>query len=249
MNVSTLDCRFHHPFTCLVSGPTRSGKSTFVSNLLLNAKALIDTQFDFIYVFLGTDLEHNAPFLEMKKKVPKIKFFELHKLYTPETMKSDFPSDFAKKVYRRKNQKENGCVIFDDLMRELSECDMLVDMFTKYSSHGNMSTIHVTQNLFFKGGGKHTSDNATLYRNTHIVVLFKNPMDKNSLRIVGSRLASPSEYKCLINMLEYILNTYRYVVIRGDFRTDPRLMYTTNIFATEPFQHMLSFELKAENCR
>ena len=32
---SVVDAQMHHPFRCLVAGPSQSGKSTFVCNLLL----------------------------------------------------------------------------------------------------------------------------------------------------------------------------------------------------------------------
>ena len=52
--------------------------------------------------------------------------------------------------------------LFDDLMSELSECGLLLDLFSKYSSHYDLTTIHITQNVFFKAGGKHGSDHVAI---------------------------------------------------------------------------------------
>ena len=52
MSLQVLDRRFRHPFTCVISGLSRSGKSTFVCNVLLKQKDLIDMEFDYVYIFL-----------------------------------------------------------------------------------------------------------------------------------------------------------------------------------------------------
>ena len=52
MSSEVLDARFRHPFTCVVSGPSQSGKSTFVRNLLLKQNDIIDTEFDYVFIFL-----------------------------------------------------------------------------------------------------------------------------------------------------------------------------------------------------
>ena len=68
-------------------------------------------------------------------------------------MKKNFSSEFEHFVKNKANRKKKGCVIFDDFMSELSECGLLLDLFSKYSSHYDLTTIHITQNVFFKAGG------------------------------------------------------------------------------------------------
>ena len=74
---------------------------------------------------------------------------------------------------------------FDDLMSELSECRLLVDLFTKFSSHYSLTIIHITQNVFFKSVGKHGTDNVTIFRNTQVLVLFWTPMDMSMLMMIA----------------------------------------------------------------
>ena len=82
-----------------------------------------------------------------------MEIIELKKLYeTTELMKKNFSSEFEKFVKNKVNMKKMGCVIFDDLMSELSECGLLLDLFSKYSSHYDLTTIHIMQNIFFKAG-------------------------------------------------------------------------------------------------
>ena len=93
-----------------------------------------------------------------------MEIIELKKLYeTTELMKKNFSSEFENFVKNKANRKKKGCVIFDDLMSELSECGLLLDLFNNYSSHYDLTTIHIMQNVFFKAGGKHGSDHVTIY--------------------------------------------------------------------------------------
>ena len=85
---------------------------------------------------------------------------------------------------RTKQTEKKGCVIFDDLMSELSECGLLLDLFSKYSSHYDLTTIHITQNIFFKAEEKHGSDHVTIYQNMHVLVLFKNPLDNTVIHTI-----------------------------------------------------------------
>ena len=84
---------------------------------------------------------------------------------------------------------KKGCVIFDDLMSELSECGLLVDLFTKFSSHYSLTIIHITQNVFFKSAGKHGTDNVTIFRNTQVLVLFQTPMDMSMLMMIAKQIS------------------------------------------------------------
>ena len=49
----------------------------------------------------------------------------------------------------------------------------VVDIFTKYSHHKNLSVIYLTQNLFHQGLGQRD-----ISLNAHYIVVFKNPRDR-----------------------------------------------------------------------
>ena len=151
-----VDAQMHHPFRCLVAGPSQSGKSTFVCNLLLQQTDIIDIHFNYVMIILGTVANKNDILLCLKDELRPgvVEIIELKKLYeTAELMKKNFSSEFEHFVKNKANKKK-GSVIFDDLMSELSECGLLLDLFSKYSSHYDLTTIHIMQNIFFQGGGK-----------------------------------------------------------------------------------------------
>ena len=161
---TVVDTQMHYSFRCLVAGPSQSGKSTFVCNLLLWQNDIIDIRFDYVMIVLGTDVNKNEILSSLKDELRPgvMEIIELKKLYkTTELMKENFSSEFEHFVKNKAGKK--GCVIFDDLISELSECGLLLDLFSKYSSHYDLTTIHIIQNTFFKAGGKHGSDHVTIY--------------------------------------------------------------------------------------
>ena len=145
---------------------------------------------------------------------------------------------------RTKQTGKKGCVIFDDLMSELSECGLLLDLFSKHSSHYDLTTIHITQNIFFKVGGKHSSDHVTIDQNMHVLVLFKNPLDNTVIHTITQCISRGRKCHELINMLHHVLDYHRYIVIMGDLKTSPKLKYRTDIFATDPIPHQTIYHLE-----
>ena len=115
---TVVDAQMHHPFRCLVAGPSQSGKSTFVRNLLLRQNDIIDVCFDYVTIVLGTDAHKNEILSSLKDELRPgvVEIIELKKLY------------------------------------KTAECGLLLDLFSKYSSHYDLTTIHITQNIFFKAG-------------------------------------------------------------------------------------------------
>ena len=101
------------------------------------------------------------------------------------------------------------------------------------SLHYSLSVFHITQNLFHKGAGKHSSDHVGIYWNSKITILFHNPLDNNSLWTVANRLVRKGSGE-LCNMLEHITEKHRYVVIHGGMEWPKKLCFMTNLFGSTP---------------
>ena len=110
---------------------------------------------------------------------------------------------------------------------------ILLDLFTKMSLHYSLSVFHITQNLFHKGAGKHSSDHVGIYRNSKITILFHNPLDNNPLLTVANRLVRKGSGE-LCNMLEHIMKKHRYVVIHGGMELPKKLRFMTDLFGSTP---------------
>ena len=246
-NNSIIDGRLIHPFNCIISGPTGSGKTTFLLNLLLYTRNVISIEkFDYIIIFSGSELFSLA---ETKRKLTQIR-----EIY-PETLLKVINLD---EEYQSKSELADnlsleflqqfmipgkcGCIVFDDLMSELTDAGLLVPLFTKISSHNNISFVLITQNLFHRTSGKHASDHVTLYRNTHYLVLFQNPLDNSVFQNVARRLSSTSaKIKYLTDLLQFITNKYRYVLIDGKLQTPHEIRFRTDIFNRQPVAYQRVF--------
>ena len=72
---------------------------------------------------------------------------------------------------------KGGILILDDLMDECGNDKNILDIFTKYSHHKNVSVIYLLQDIF--PIGKYSK---TISRNVHYVWAFKNPRDQVGIR-------------------------------------------------------------------
>ena len=142
-----MDPRWKHPFTCIVAGPTSSGKSVFVAKLLQNVKEMINPPPQKIIWFYGEWQEMYA-----RLQIENLTFHE------------GLPSN------DQLDPRIRNLVIIDDLLAETDS--RVTKLFTKGSHHRNTSVIYITQNLFDKN-----KENRTISLNAHYMVLFKSPRD------------------------------------------------------------------------
>lgn len=119
-----MDLKFKHPFTCIVSGPTKSGKTTFVHELLKNVEKFINPVPEKIWWFYGEDF------------VPLDKVIYLKG-----------PPDLT---LIKQHSPQPQLIIIDDLMHEMIG-NNISSLFTRGCHHWNVSVIHIVQNLFFRG--------------------------------------------------------------------------------------------------
>ena len=230
-----IDAQFKHPFTCLINGPSGSGKTTFVKNLMEDGD-LISTTFDKIYIFLGTPADQNKIFMSMQSNFPenKVEIIHLTKIY-PNLKKSNFKKEITEVLENNNKKNLKSCIIFDDLMSEISDTDILVDMYSKLSTHTNTSIISLTQNLFHKGSG---SSNVTIYRNTKILVVFESRNDTTVFRTLATKFATHEHpARQMMKFFSSVTAVYRYIVCRGNFDTPEEIKFSTDLFATFPERH------------
>jgi len=255
------DGSLHVPFTALVVGPSGSGKSTFVARLIKQQNSLLSDSFHYMYIFLGTGRDQNQVFVELQDlaegtgqhvqleseslsaedKIPhRIVIFDVRSIYFKDGITSlkdtTFASDVETIIKKHHAEGLTGCLVFDDLMSELTDCNLLVPLFTKFSSHYEVSVIYTTQNLFHKGA--RASDHITIFRNTKLLTLFDSPMDYTVFSYVAQKLhGGGGSSSALADMFKAVAQDNRYIVIFGGFNVPSRLRFRTNIFAKLPFSH------------
>ena len=117
------DVTFLHPSRWIIYGPSCSGKTTFVSNLVENSKRFFDT--DFTHKIYCSDT----------KPIGEFENFEV--INDIEDLKDFF-------------QKSNSLIVIDDNMEQVVNSPLMSKLFTKYSHHNKLTIIFITQNLFPK---------------------------------------------------------------------------------------------------
>lgn len=209
--VTDQDVSFRHPFTMLVVGPTGSGKTLWIRDILCSQ--LITPFPKNIVWFYG---EWQPLYDQLKQTIPCITFVK------------GLPTDNFDAYF---TPQENLFVI-DDLMSETNT--LISDLFTKGSHHRNLSVILVLQNLFSRGKN---NVGRTISLNSHYIAMFKNPRDELSLSIIARQIA-PTRTQFIHDAFRHATaRPYGYLLF--DFKPDTRdeLRYRTNVLPFDE-EHM-----------
>jgi hypothetical protein len=169
--------QFKHPFTCLISGPTQSGKTHFVFNVLNHLDDLISPPPTRIIWCYG---EYQERYAELNQNIIMSEGL-------------DGLQDI--------NKNERNLVILDDLMNEVGTNQEVAELFTKGSHHRNLSVILIVQNLFHQ-----SKIMRTVSLNSHYMVIFKNPRDAGQIRHLANQLF-PGQTKYLIDSYKQATST------------------------------------------
>lgn len=121
------------------------------------------------------------------------------------------------------NDKKNRLLILDDMMREAD--NKVVDLFTKHSHHYSCSTMFLMQNIFLKKSGIRE-----LNLNTHYIVSFKNPRDRQQILFL-SRQVYPENSKFVQESFnDATFKAHGYLLFDLSQTTPDHLRFRTNIF-------------------
>jgi Adenovirus IVa2 protein len=150
---------FRHPFTGVCSGPTGSGKSQLIKEIVLNIDSMMDPPPSKILWYyaeyqpiLVSALRHRVDFRE---GAPDLEEFSVGNKPT--------------------------LVIIDDLMSEAGSD--ITKLFTKGSHHRNLSIWFLMQNFFHQG-----KEIRTITLNAHYIILFKNPRDRQQIKVLARQM-------------------------------------------------------------
>jgi len=162
---------FKHPFTCMLAGPTMSGKTTILTKILANRSTLIDKNINrIIYCYARWQGSYD----KMKLENPIIEFVE----GLPEIDLID--------------GEQNNLMILDDLMDQCEKDKSILNLFTTDSHQKSISVFLITQNLFSQG-----KFSRTIGLNCHYLFLLNNPRDQSQIYFL-SRQMYPQNSKFLV---------------------------------------------------
>ena len=161
MEVDVRYFQFRHPFTCMVAGPTSSGKTVLVKNILRNSKILVDGV---------TNPKITWAYGQWQKGYAEEEGFLINYIDGLPTEEDIIES-------------KTDILVIDDLMTELGGDKKLANLFTKGSHHLSLSIIFIVQNIFHQAK---CMRNVSL--NCHYFLLLKNPRDRSQIYSLARQL-------------------------------------------------------------
>ena len=167
-----MDFRLHCNRTMCVVGPSHSGKTTFVLELLENRQHIFDCQTNRVIWCYGI-YQH-----ELNTKLQR-KGYHLHSgiINVTEVQPYDI-------------------IVLDDLLNESRNSQDVTAMFTRAAHHKPCFIIFIMQNLFPPG-----KEARTRSLNTHYYCIFKNPRDKSQIEFLARQI-SPRNSKAILEIFE-----------------------------------------------
>lgn len=163
-----------HPSTIIIAGPTGSGKTQFLYQLLACGHF---APFPQRLVWLYS--EWQPVYDQIKLILPNTEF--VNGLPTSGLYES-FQSSIC------------NMLVLDDQMASAGKNQDVVDLFTKGSHHRNLTVVYIVQNLYDQS--KHMR---TISLNAHYIILFKTTRDLSQVQRLGEQLC-PRHSKCFLDM-------------------------------------------------
>lgn len=163
--VQPINTKFKHPARILVCGPTNSGKTTLVTDILKRWKWFFHHPVTRVVWYYGAYQPG---------------YDNLHRLGVelgeglPESIDEDFPQVAP--------ENETHIIILDDLMKEGVKDSNVLDIFTKWSHHKNITAFMLTQNLYHQG--RHSVD---ISRNVSVAIFI---VELRNIRVIERFLQS-----------------------------------------------------------
>ena len=167
-----MDFRLHCDRTMCVAGPSHSGKTTFVLDLLEHRHVIFDCEPNRVIWCYGI-YQH-----ELNIKLRQ-KGYQL-----------------SPNIISVSDIKPYDIVVLDDLLNESKNSQDVSAMFTKVAHHKPCFIIFIMQNLFPPG-----KESRTRSLNTHYYTIFKNPRDKSQVEFLARQIL-PRNPKALIEIFE-----------------------------------------------
>ena len=189
---------FKHPFTCMIAGPTQSGKTTIIKKIISQCSSgLFDMSPDIIIYCYSQwqDAYEDIKNSGLDKAIERI------------------PVEFIKGLPDIEifNPSKKTLLILDDLMTVSGKDKAVLDIFTTDSHHQNISVIFVTQNIFSK-----EKNSRTISLNCQYIILTNNPRDRLQISILAKQIY-PSNTKFLTESYYDAVGSKKYGYLILDF--------------------------------
>ena len=229
----SIDAQLKCPFNLLVSGPTQSGKTSWVCRLLLNSSLLLETPPQAIHWYSPHLHPPDILFTETPSSSSRLHVY--HHKGLPWRKKQQTEEEAEEEEEEEEEEKRGpepgDIIVIDDFAQETTNSSELTAFITKNSHHRKISVCVLTQNLFW--GGKETR---TQSLNMHYLVLMRQTRDHRQVRTLGRQLTqTEKEFRAFLEAYNDATgkNLFSYLLISMHPRDDKRLLLRTTIFPEE----------------
>ena len=192
---------FHHPCNILVAGPTNAGKTELVKRIIKHASLMFIPPPVEIWWCYGVWQPSYHSMMD------EVKFLE----GIPPKLREDTSKPLL--------------LVLDDLMQDVKEKN-LSKLFTRETHHGNISCIHIVQNIFYQGM-------RTSRVNAQYIFLLKNPSDKLQVGNLGRQLFPKKSAYFLEAFEDACAKPFGYLTIDLSQETPENFRLRTKIFPGE----------------
>lgn len=202
---SIITLMFHNPFTCMIAGPSQSGKTCLTSRIIKNSHWLYSEKPNGVFYFYNkvkpTDAYLRSCGAVFIEGMPDMKWLQnMH----------------AK-------QGDNMTVVIDDQAMHIGEDQ--AELFTVGCSRFNANIIFITQNLYMSN----RKGASTLSKNCFYLFIMRNPRELGTLRTFFSQ--QPENTQDLMQYAtEACARPYSYIFINSHQKTNPAHRHMTNLF-------------------
>lgn len=209
--MSTFDVTLRHPFSCVISGGSGSGKTVWVNKLLLNRQQIFTPRVNIVYYYY-TEYQNDL-FENMLKSNCVQKFIQ------------GMPTTDDIKLLTE-DKDHNVLIVIDDNMKNINQD--LSEIFTTFR-HRNVSILFLTQNLFLQN-----KDYRTMSLNSNYIIIMKNPRDQSQI-ISFAKQFKPYNTKYVVDAFHFLTKNkpYSYALFDLKQETNECLRMRTNIFPDE----------------
>lgn len=206
------DLRLKCPFTCLLAGPSQSGKTSWVFNALRSRHDIMTEPTDNI-IFYYSQWQRSFPSYESEGIVSQ--------------WVNQLPT--AAMLIEHTEAFKNTCgsiVVIDDFMLQINQD--ISDLFTALCHSHHISVFLLSQNVF---------PNNKVFRNISLnstyIVLFKNPRDSSQISHFASQV-SPNDIRWVVDSYrECTKKAYGYLLFDHHQRTSDSVRVISNYFSHE----------------
>ena len=201
--------QFQHSFSMMVVGPTQSGKTCFVQQLLTSQRIAYPEKKPIkVYWFYN----QWQPIYEDIQRLLNKKIRFAHGLTE---LKDDLGNI---------NPARNNILVFDDLMAEAKDSPVISKLFTQ-DRHRNASVILLLQNLFPKG-----KFNTDISRNALYKVLFRSPGDRKQIDIMTEQTFARDRPQFMKAYSRETEKPFGYIVLDNHPRTESDRQVVADVF-------------------